>query len=95
MSRGDEAPSFEIVVDGRPVTAHPGDSVAAALWNAGISRLRTSPGGEPRSWLCAMGSCFECQVSIDGRPQRACITPCVEGMTVTLADDQGAEPTDG
>ena len=75
--------TFEIVVDGRPVAARDGWSVAAALWNAGIAQLRLSRAGRPRGPLCAMGSCFECRVTIDGEPhRRACMEPCSPGLRI-------------
>ncbi len=71
-------------VDGRSVEVPGGITVAAALLRIGVVALRTSVTGEPRGVLCAMGSCFECRVSIDGAPlQRACLTLCRDGMEVT------------
>lgn len=40
-------PSFEITMDGSPVTALPGQSVAAALWTAGILAWRTTRNMRP------------------------------------------------
>ena len=75
--------SVRIVVDGRPVAARETDTVAAALMNAGLFALRASVGGQPRGPLCAMGICFECRVTIDGRAhRRACLEPCRDGMKV-------------
>jgi D-hydroxyproline dehydrogenase subunit gamma len=74
---------FEIRVDGRALPAEAGWSVAAALWNAGVAAFRDSVTGAPRGPLCAMGTCFECRVSVDGRPLvRACLEPCRPGMEV-------------
>ena len=75
--------SVRIVVDGRPVAARETDTVAAALMNAGITAMRASVGGQPRGPLCAMGICFECRVTIDGRAhRRACLEMCRDGMRV-------------
>ena len=82
---------IEITVDGETVVVREGDSVAAALWNAGQRRLRTSVSGEPRGWLCAMGSCYECLMLVDGKPRRACIAPCAAGMMVGRIDHPAAE----
>jgi sarcosine oxidase subunit alpha len=77
------SPDFEIFVDGRRVPAHEAWTVAAALWNAGHRRFRTSVSGEPRAPLCAMGICFECRVAIGGSPhRRACMELCTPGMEV-------------
>jgi glycine/D-amino acid oxidase-like deaminating enzyme/bacterioferritin-associated ferredoxin len=51
---------------------------------AGQLRLRTDKTGKPRGLLCGMGSCFECRVSINGKPAtRACLTPVEPHMTVS------------
>ncbi len=75
-----------ILVDGRQLAVPAGTTVAAALLNRGIAGFRASPGGEPRGPLCAMGTCQECRVTIDGVPhRRACLEPCREGMFVERA----------
>lgn len=78
-------PRCTITVDGAPVEVPEGASVAAALLGLGRARLRASPTGARRGALCGMGSCFECVVTIDGRPGvRACRAPCRPGMEVEL-----------
>ena len=73
-----------VTVDERAVLAEAGVTVAAALWNAGVLRLRRSAGGEPRGVLCAMGICYECRVEIDGVPhRRACMELVHDGMTIS------------
>lgn len=72
------------MVDGKQIPAVRGESVAAAMTAAGYLRLRTDRNGKPRGLLCGMGSCFECRVSINGKPAtRACLTPVELQMTVT------------
>ena len=63
-----------------------GDSVGAALLRAGIKSLRKSRiNGEPRAMMCGIGQCFDCVVTIDGKPvQRACITPARDGAQVGI-----------
>jgi D-hydroxyproline dehydrogenase subunit gamma len=74
--------SFTIRVDGRPVQARPGMTVAAVLMHAGIP-CRTSVRGEPRAPLCAMGICFECAATVDGEPlRRTCQIICHAGMEI-------------
>jgi len=76
-----------IRVDGRSVEVPRGATVAAALLNLGVVSFRTSVGGEPRGPLCGMGICFECRVSIDGRPlERSCTTLCRDGMEVATRE---------
>jgi D-hydroxyproline dehydrogenase subunit gamma len=75
-----------ISVDGRPVDVPPGTSVAVALLQEGVYRFRTSVRGEPRGPVCGMGTCFECRVTIDGRPhQRACLVACEAGMAIATS----------
>jgi sarcosine oxidase subunit alpha len=73
-----------ITVDGKPLGARAGDTVAAALLAAGIDHCRTTPvSGAPRAPYCLMGVCFDCLVTIDGVGSRqACLVPVREGMAV-------------
>ncbi|MFF4181900.1 (2Fe-2S)-binding protein [Streptomyces sp. NPDC001691] len=84
-------PAFEITVDGRPVPALPGQSVAAALWGAGILAWRTTRvGGRPRGAFCGIGQCFECLAVINGVPnRRACLVPAGPGDAVTTQGGHG------
>jgi predicted molibdopterin-dependent oxidoreductase YjgC len=78
------AASVTISVDGKPIAARVGDSVAAALLAAGIVVCRTTPVGEaPRAPYCMMGVCFDCLVAIDGIGSRqACLVRVRDGMRV-------------
>ena len=71
-------------VDGRPVAARLGDTVAAAMLAAGIDHCRTTPvTGAPRAPYCLMGVCFDCLVTIDGVGSRqGCLVPVRDGMAV-------------
>jgi D-hydroxyproline dehydrogenase subunit gamma len=73
-----------LTVDGKPISARAGDTVAAALLAAGIDHTRTTPvSGAPRAPYCMMGVCFECLMSIDGVGSRqACLVPVRDGMQV-------------
>lgn len=81
VQRGKEV---EILVDRQPLRAFEGESVAAALLAGGKRVLRTtSRRHEPRGLYCGMGVCFECVMTIDGRPNvRTCQTPVRAGMRV-------------
>ena len=69
--------------DGAPVTAKPGQSIAAALTDAGYRSFRTTAKGEGRGIFCGMGVCQDCLVTIDGSPnKRACITKAVAAIKV-------------
>ena len=70
--------------EGRPITAHQGETLAAALLAAGITSFGATREGQPRMPLCNMGTCFDCAVTVDGqRLVRACLTDVCEGLCVT------------
>jgi predicted molibdopterin-dependent oxidoreductase YjgC len=71
--------------DGRRVRVEPDQTVAAALWAAGVRSWRTTrETGAPRGIFCGIGVCFDCLVTIDGAPnQRACLVPARPDMVVT------------
>ena len=75
-----------ITVDGRPLQAKTGQSLAVALWANGIITLGYhSETGLPRGMYCGIGHCYECRVTVDGTPNvRSCLTPVRNGMCVTL-----------
>lgn len=76
--------SFTFDFEGVPVTAYPGDTVAAALLSNGILSLRETPvSGARRAPFCMMGVCFDCLVRIDGvADQQACLVPARPGLSV-------------
>ena len=79
-----EAPEVTIRVDGQPLRAREGDSVATALLAAGQMALsRNARTGAPQGGWCMIGVCFGCLCEIDGRPgEQACLTPVQPGMAV-------------
>ncbi|MEU2561997.1 (2Fe-2S)-binding protein [Streptomyces longispororuber] len=83
--------TFEITFDGRPVRALSGQSVAAALWAAGILAWRTTRvGGRPRGAFCGIGQCHDCLATVNGRPnRRACLVPARPGDVVTTQEGHG------
>ncbi len=75
--------AIEIFLDGQPVPALEGETVAAALTAAGHLALRQTRLGSPRGLYCGIGLCFDCRVTIDGRPgQRSCMTIVRPGMRI-------------
>jgi predicted molibdopterin-dependent oxidoreductase YjgC len=80
----DTGEALLLKVDGKPVRARAGDTVAGAMLAAGIDRFRTTPVTEsPRAPYCLMGVCFDCLVTIDGVGSRqACLIEVREGMAV-------------
>ncbi|WP_351231044.1 (2Fe-2S)-binding protein [Streptomyces sp. NPDC002133] len=91
LVRAEPGPPYEITFDGRPVTALPGQSVAAALWSAGILAWRTTrDGGAPRGAFCGIGACYDCLATVNGRPnQRVCLVPARPGDAVTTQKGTG------
>jgi len=74
-------PRVTIVLDGEPVEAYEGETVAAVLLARGEIATRTTPQGEPRGIFCGMGVCFDCLMIVDGAPNtRACMTWVREGL---------------
>ncbi|WP_137176696.1 FAD-dependent oxidoreductase [Roseomonas sp. AR75] len=87
------ADAVGISFDGRPLSALPGETVAAALSAAGILAYRHTPSGAPRGLWCGMGACFDCLVTIDGRAnQRACLAKVAPGMAVESAAPAAPAP---
>lgn len=80
---GGAAERFTFVVDGEPVEACAGETVATALLAAGQPTLRrTARRNDPRGVYCVMGVCWECVVLVDGRAVRACVTPATPALSV-------------
>lgn len=74
---------IEITVDGERHQVPEGTPLAAALLRLGVTAFRISVHGEQRAPVCGMGSCFECRVTVGGRPhQRSCLIPCTAGLVV-------------
>lgn len=67
---------FTIQVDGEPVTAYQGETLATVLLAAGKEIMRkTFKSQSPRSYYCGMGICNDCLVELeDGTKVRACQT---------------------
>ena len=79
--------TIEFTFDGQRIAAQPGESVAAALFAAGVKTLRRSPRQQqPRGMFCLMGSCQECLVMVDGLRVLACKTAVVADLVVKHVD---------
>jgi D-hydroxyproline dehydrogenase subunit gamma len=84
----ERGPEVTVTIDGRPVRAHLGESVAAAMLVEGLAATRVTRGGAPRGLYCGMGVCYECLVTIDGVPNtRACMTWVKDGMSIECQDE--------
>ncbi len=75
--------SIEIRINGRRITVGRGTTVAASMLAAG-EPCKMSVTSKPRGALCGMGICFECRVTIDGKPHsRGCQVQCEAGMEIS------------
>ena len=81
---GDTGSTLTLSVDGKPIRARIGDTVASALLAAGIDTCRTTPvSSAARAPYCLMGVCFDCLVTVDGVGSRqGCLVPVREGMKI-------------
>ena len=85
-------PAVSFVVDGHAVEAFEGESVAAALFAAGMRELRRSPRDRaPRGLFCMMGSCQECLVWVGARKLPSCqvaVAAALEIETLPYRDER-------
>lgn len=72
----DRGQPFEIHINGKPVAAYPGETIATILLAQGWKLFRHSAlSGEPRGMFCGMGLCYDCLVTVNGEENvRACHT---------------------
>lgn len=83
IRRGDK---ILVQVNGKNVTAHQGETIAAVLLAAGIRVFHHAEDGTPRGVYCGIGRCFSCLVTVDGQSGvRACVTQARPGMQVETA----------
>jgi sarcosine oxidase subunit alpha len=74
--------------EGRLVGIEDGDSIASAMYRAGIRIFsRSSKYHRPRGLYCGTGDCPNCLVTVDGEPAvRSCITPARPGQKIARAN---------
>jgi predicted molibdopterin-dependent oxidoreductase YjgC len=84
-------PDVRFAFGDREILAEPGQSIGAALIAAGHRSWRTTRhGGEPRGIFCGIGVCFDCLITVNGRPnQRACLTEVRQGDRVEPQEGVG------
>ncbi len=72
-----------IEFEGQALTVTEGQSLAAALTQAGERAFRHTAKGGRRGIFCGMGVCQDCLVTVNGQAnQRACMTRVEDGMSV-------------
>jgi sarcosine oxidase subunit alpha len=74
--------------ENRTLEAQAGDTIAKALFDAGVRTLSFSVKYKrPRGVHCARGRCVMCHMEVDGVPGvPTCITPVAEGMRIVRED---------
>ncbi|MFG1621537.1 FAD-dependent oxidoreductase [Kribbella sp. NPDC049227] len=88
----------DITVDGEPVTALAGQTVAAALLSTGRDSWRTTRiAARPRGVFCGIGACHDCLVIVNGTPDiRACQRTIQPADTITTQPGAALpQPADG
>ncbi|MFE8945892.1 (2Fe-2S)-binding protein [Streptomyces sp. NPDC007856] len=93
LARARPGEAFTVTFEGRPLAALPGQTVAAALWAAGVTAWRSTRGaGRPRGVFCGIGVCFDCLVTVNGRVnQRACLVPVRPGDAIRTQEGTGRD----
>lgn len=81
--------------NGREIKAYQGESIASALFAAGVNVFRRSPKyNHPRGWFCGIGKCSSCLMTVNGVPNvRICVTPVEEGLEVKSQSGWGKLPS--
>ena len=83
-------------LDGRSIPVQDGDTVASALYRAGVRTFtRSLKHHRRRGLLCLSGDCASCLVTIDGQPGvRSCATAARDGMRVSRDEGFPSAETD-
>ncbi|WP_329003987.1 2Fe-2S iron-sulfur cluster-binding protein [Kribbella sp. NBC_00709] len=78
-------PAVDVTVDGHPVAAHAGQTVAAVLLANGRDTWRTTRlQDRPRGVFCGIGACQDCLVTVNGLPDvRACQRTITSGDKIS------------
>ena len=78
----------EFLYNGQKVQGRKGYTIAAALHQAGFPVHSHSLKGRNRSLNCGIGKCGACEMLVDGKVRRICITP-VDGVREVCPIPQG------
>ena len=85
-----------IYLEGKPIKAYEGETIAMALHAAGIRVLNHSvKRNRPRGLFCAIGKCSSCLMKVNGIPNvRTCITLVEDGMEIEYQPPKPRLPAD-
>ncbi|MEO8276747.1 MAG: 2Fe-2S iron-sulfur cluster-binding protein [Thermoanaerobaculia bacterium] len=92
MRPSDPSPcAGEFLFEGRRIPAFPGDTVASALFRAGVRVFsRSFKFQRPRGLYCLTGDCPNCLMAVDGEPAvRTCRVPANAARHVERAERAG------
>jgi len=85
----------QIFVDGQPIKAYKGETIASALLSAGYFVSRTI-NSRPRGIYCNMGVCYSCVMTVNGIDSiRTCQTEVSEGCRVESQHFQTGQRDEG
>ncbi len=78
-----EFEEIEFYWQDKPLKAHKGETIAAALFANGIHVFGHHPkDGSPLGIFCANGQCSQCMVIANGKPLKSCMEEVTAGMRV-------------
>lgn len=91
LGKAPDRKAVKLTVDGRPISAYEGETIAASLLAAGIRVFRKTPRNhEPRGIFCGIGRCTDCVMTVNGIPNvRTCVTLVEDGMIIETQDGLG------
>ncbi|KUK91744.1 MAG: soxA1 [Marinimicrobia bacterium 46_43] len=91
----EKAEMVSFTCNGKSFQGVKGEPVATALIANGFHVLSRHPKDHAAKGIyCANGQCSHCTVIINGKPQKSCVTPLEENMSVRLLDDLPEIPYD-
>lgn len=76
--------ALTLYIDGQPIEANAGETVAAVLLRQEEPWSRLTPvTGSRRAPYCMMGVCFECVADLEeGQSVQTCLLPAREGLRI-------------
>ena len=84
LSGVERGPLCHITINGRRYEAFIGETIAAVLLAHGRVPSPKMHANQPglSGFYCGIGICYGCQLMVDGRPQRACVTAIRPEMVI-------------
>jgi D-hydroxyproline dehydrogenase subunit gamma len=81
-----EPGQLQLTLDGEPLVAREGQTIAGAMLASGRRAWRTTARyRRPRGLFCGIGVCFDCLVAVNGvRDIRACQRPARDGDVIEI-----------